>query len=253
MEKGKERTAMIVPVCRLLPLLSADGPRQMASDESMLRAAEQGIASLRFYVWSTATLSLGYFQAHRLREKDSKLAIPFVRRASGGGAIVHHHELTYGLALPAGPGWHSKESWTCKMHHLITKALADFGISARSVLCGEEKKLDEFLCFLHQTPGDLLIQTHKIVGSAQRKSLGAIVQHGSILLRQSPHTPALPGIAELTGKDVGGEVLAKAITEQFAIDTGGEVEPGVWSESELRQIEELRTEKYSTSDWNHKR
>ena len=65
-------------------------------------------------------------------------------------------------------------------------------------MCGEEKKLGPFLCFQHQTPGDLLVAGHKVVGSAQRRPHGATMQHGSILLRRSPHAPALPGIADLS-------------------------------------------------------
>ena len=52
-------------VCRLLPLTSAAGTTLMAADETMLHcAADRGLASLRFYGWIEATLSLGYFQAN---------------------------------------------------------------------------------------------------------------------------------------------------------------------------------------------
>ncbi len=91
---------------RLLPFATADGPHNMAADESLLEAAIAGAASLRFYGWSVPTLSLGYFQPQSVRLADSRLTgLPWVRRPTGGAALVHHHELTYAVALPAGRPW----------------------------------------------------------------------------------------------------------------------------------------------------
>ena len=112
------------PTVRYFPLQAGDGPTNMALDEAMLLATEQGLASFRFYTWSEATLSLGYFQPAELRLSDPRLAsLPWVRRSSGGAAILHHHELTYCLALPSGSEWRSQESWVCRFHHLVVKAL----------------------------------------------------------------------------------------------------------------------------------
>ena len=86
---------------RVLPFATADGAHNMAADEVLLESAVAGTGSLRFYGWSEATLSLGYFQPHRIRGSDEWLAkLPFVRRPTGGEALVHHHELTYALGLP---------------------------------------------------------------------------------------------------------------------------------------------------------
>ena len=91
---------------RLLPFAIADGVTNMAADEVMLRSAADGIASLRFYGWAQATVSLGYFQSHVANRADPKLgALPWVRRPSGGATLVHHHALTYALALPPGDAW----------------------------------------------------------------------------------------------------------------------------------------------------
>jgi len=54
---------------RVLPFAVADGPHNMAADEALLRAAVSGRASLRFYGWSAATLSLGYFQPEAVRRE----------------------------------------------------------------------------------------------------------------------------------------------------------------------------------------
>ncbi len=88
--------------CHLIVDSPADGVWNMAVDEALLDAATvEGIPTLRFYSWCEPTLSLGYFQAHADRKlHTASLACPLVRRASGGGAILHDGELTYSIVLP---------------------------------------------------------------------------------------------------------------------------------------------------------
>src|SRR5262245_52455292 len=89
--------------CRLLPYAVDSGAGHMAADEVLLETGVGATASLRYYAWIEPTLSLGYFQAHRTARNTPPLqALPFVRRPTGGDALVHHHELTYALAVPAG-------------------------------------------------------------------------------------------------------------------------------------------------------
>src|ERR1700687_3582983 len=121
-----------MPCCRLLPYSEADGANNMAADEVLLQSAAKGVASLRFYGWTTPTLSLGYFQPERVRLQEERLsALPYVRRASGGATLVHHHEVTYALALPSGSPWHTGEPWLRRMHAVIAAALEQHGILAR--------------------------------------------------------------------------------------------------------------------------
>src|SRR5437870_10412961 len=101
------------------------------------------------------------------------------------------------------------------MHDAIAAALASLGVSARAVACGEERKLGEILCFLHQTAGDLVVGRHKVVGSAQRKQRGALMQHGAILLSRSPYTPALPGLLELANIPMAIGDLVSEVAAEF--------------------------------------
>ncbi len=243
------------PHCRLLPYQVADGAWNMAADEALLEAAVAGVASLRFYGWAQPTLSLGYFQAEASSRAFSHLSeLSWVRRPSGGAALVHHHEVTYALALPSGPPWQKHgESWLRRMHAILTDALAVLGVSACSRGDDEENKLGEVLCFLHHTPGDLLIDEAKVVGSAQRRQRGALLQHGGILRAASPFTPLLPGILELTGLTISPESLRAAVTEQFAQRTGWHLPPDDWSPAERRRIESLIAGKYTQPSWNQKR
>jgi lipoate-protein ligase A len=226
----------------------------MAADEALLESLAAGVASLRFYTWSTATVSLGYFQPAELRRTDPLIAdLPWVRRSSGGGALIHHHEVTYALALPAGPPWHSAESWTCRFHHAVHHALKSFGVTTQGCVCGEEKNLSELLCFLHHTPGDLLIAGHKVVGSAQRRQRGAIMQHGGILLARSEYTPSLPGVSELAGIKLTPVQVAGAVAAAFAESTGFRLSHAGWTDAELCRTDELIGAKYAHPAWSYKR
>ncbi|MCA8940787.1 MAG: lipoate--protein ligase family protein, partial [Planctomycetes bacterium] len=88
---------MSEPVLRVLPFASFNAPFNMALDEALLAACETPI--LRLYSWQAPTISLGRFQYPdaALRETLEAFALEsgfdIVRRATGGGAILHHNEL----------------------------------------------------------------------------------------------------------------------------------------------------------------
>jgi lipoyl(octanoyl) transferase len=240
---------------RLLPFAGADGATNMSADEAILESAVRGVASLRFYTWTEPTLSLGYFQPVEDRHADANLsALAWVRRSTGGAAIVHHHELTYALALPSAKEWSSAEHWICRFHHILQRVLADRGVKSHAVVCGEEQKLGAVVCFLHQTPGDLLINGSKVAGSAQRKMRGALLQHGSILLYRSEYVPHLAGICDAEGAPrITPEELAGELKLAFAADTGWSVTPGGWTAEEQSRTAAIRAEKYANPAWNEKR
>src|SRR3954464_5256758 len=91
-----------VQTCSLIIAAPPDGAWNMALDEALLHRAEtDGMATLRFYGWREPTLSLGYFQQHADRAlHPASENCTLIRRASGGGAILHDRELTYSIALP---------------------------------------------------------------------------------------------------------------------------------------------------------
>src|SRR2546430_14326658 len=90
---------------RLLLAPPADGAWNMAVDEVLLDGIAAGSAppTLRFYTWTPACLSLGYFQPFSVANVEGcrGLGIDIVRRPTGGRAILHDRELTYSVALPA--------------------------------------------------------------------------------------------------------------------------------------------------------
>lgn len=248
---------------RLLPIIDADGPHNMAIDETLLEAALSGTPSLRFYTWSSPTVSLGYFQSHNARTFDPAVAaLPFVRRPSGGLMLVHDRELTYALALPPGPPWQRDEPWLRRMHRVIASALREFGIFPKLHTPCPQDRSESPLCFHHPTEGDLLLEASessqlprsaKIVGSAQRKIRGALLQHGSILLAGSRWTPSLPGVLELTNRIVDGDELAEVTVQYLQRETGWSWLEEGWEGKEQERTESLVREKFSRTSWNERR
>jgi lipoate-protein ligase A len=123
---------------------------------------------------------------------------PLVRRASGGGAILHDRELTYSIALPSRGRFGDQAAATYDaFHQTLVEALASFGIHAALCEPAAGVQPEPFLCFRRRTRGDVLIGNDKIAGSAQRRNRGALLQHGSILLSRSAFATELGGINDL--------------------------------------------------------
>lgn len=240
-------------VCRLLPFCRESGAWQMAADEVMLERAGEGVASLRFYAWSEPTLSLGYFQeATRVRLFPRLGELAFVRRATGGDALVHHLEITYSFAVPTVVPWVRKDApWIPRMHRVIQRALSAMGVDTE--LCTEEMRLSDVLCFQHQTPGDLILRGEKITGSAQRKRAGALLQHGSILLDTSPRTPMLPGVMPLSGVAIPAEDLIETILTFWGEEGPWVVERSDWSNEDRARIDEVKVSRYLAPAWTLRR
>ena len=238
-----------------MPLESNLGSYAMASDELLLELAEEGICSLRFYTWAEPTVSLGYFQPSSLLSNSQELKIlPWVRRATGGEALVHHHELTYALGLPLDIAGQKSTLWQEKMHLIIQKALLLLGVSLPEINLPELRNdPSNLLCFHHHAPQDLIIKKHKVVGSAQRKKKRSVIQHGGILLAQSVYTPSLPGILELSGIKLCPEKLAETIVDECRHALGWDFTSWKWSPEEQARIQHFVELRFANIDWNNKR
>jgi lipoate-protein ligase A len=191
-------------VCRVLPYENADGPANMALDEALLDVVAGGAqtAYLRTYGWTIPTLSLGYFQRLAEARSDPRwLDVELVRRLTGGGSIWHHHELTYALVVPGvHPLSHPNTKLYRAVHLAIADTLASLGVHADrrgdTDLQTLDKRKRPLLCFTDPNPEDIVTRGIKIVGSAQRRRAGAVLQHGSVLLARSCYTPELPGVCD---------------------------------------------------------
>lgn len=239
------------------------GAWNMAVDEYLLEAAlGENLKALRIYRWEEATVSLGYFQgADEYSQSLEFSGLPAVRRLSGGGAILHDQELTYSFVIPPDdPLSREPTSLYASIHSAIVTLLQRHGVPCS--MRGEDSKLESepFLCFVRGDRHDILCQGHKIVGSAQRRRRGAILQHGSVLLSASSAAPLIPGITELSGEFAAACRLPGFLSE-LAIELGNAIGATLgsshpisdWPDKSKLRIAELQRDRYSSLDWGHRR
>lgn len=249
--------------------LLVDSPRpggwNMAVDEALMKSVGGELDSvpelpvLRLYQWEQPTLSLGYFQQHADREGHlSSRAIALVRRNSGGGAIVHDHELTYSLTIPqslVGTSSRFRESTELYsvMHETLIQALAELGIEATRIEVLQKELEGNFLCFQRRAPNDVVVRGNKVCGSAQRKKHGAISQHGSIILKTSDHAPEISGIGDLEGRELHVSQLVERWIPCIVSRLEVETELSQLAETENSESQKVQKEKFDTLAWNRRR
>jgi len=166
----------------------------MAIDEAILTACQEGMIgpTVRFYSWTTPTISLGYFQkAREVLDLDlcQELKIDVVRRPTGGRAVFHEHEVTYSVIVPetdsllAGTVVESYQT----ISRAFVKGLQFLGIDASMsspLRRGSTAPLKKSpLCFSALSAYEVTVGDRKIIGSAQKRSHGVLLQHGSILIK----------------------------------------------------------------------
>jgi lipoate-protein ligase A len=246
-------------ICRVLPYDEADGPAHMACDEALLdaAAADPSAASFRTYGWSVPTLSLGYFQRYAEVEADPRWRDgAVVRRPTGGGAIWHHHELTYALVIPRGHplARHAGELYRV-VHGELALVLRSAGVDARlrGLLREEIRKNRPFLCFTDPHAVDILVAGAKVVGSSQRRRTGSVLQHGSLLVTRSPTTPHLPGVADLAQAPADVRFWSDLLQNRIPVALGFRPQVHPITRAERARAEVLAREVYRSVSWNRRR
>ena len=228
----------------------------MAADECLLEAASaDGLRAVRLYRWSEPTVSLGYVQDEDEFQAEGRFSdLAAVRRLSGGGAILHHLELTYSLVLPPGdPLVADPTRLYSLVHDAILDVLRAAGVEA--AMRGEDRKLsaEPFLCFIRGDRHDIVFEGHKIVGSAQRRRRGAVLQHGSLLLDTSPHATELPGINDLSDAERVTSEIGQTLGQSIARQLGTVETFADWPGGFSDRISELKEQQYSRLDWGRRR
>jgi lipoate-protein ligase A len=171
----------------------------MAMDEELMSYARDNDAwVLRVYGWSTPTLSLGRNQRARGGydlQRLSRAGVQVVRRPTGGRAILHYREVTYAVAGPANDAGDLRESYR-RINRLLIAALGQLGVRGAAVAGetrqssrrGEQAQPGLMPCFDHPSAGEITVGGQKLVGSAQWRCDGALLQHGSILVEDDQMT-----------------------------------------------------------------
>lgn len=262
----------------------ADAAANMAIDEAIMLAHGAGEAppTLRVYGWRPPAVSIGYFQ----RATDEidvaecrRLGIDVVRRLTGGRAVLHDAELTYSLVIsaadPAVP-----QTITASYRYFsegLLAALAKLGVAAQMSMpraaYGQRVKASggSAACFDAPSHYEIIHQGRKLVGSAQVRKNGVILQHGSILLSfnaglvaavlQQPSAELRQAMAgmlaakatsleEILGRAVTWREAADALAAAFGPALGLDLEQDELTAEEVAAAGSLATEKYGHDGWN---
>lgn len=167
----------------LTPPLS--GAENMALDEVLMeRARLSGEAVLRVYGWARPTLSFGRNQTARGAYCAARAAlqgVDVVRRPTGGRAILHHREVTYSVTAPV-TAERLRASYA-RINRLLLDGLRRLGVAATLAAPAARAPAPGVApCFEAPTEGEVVVGGRKLVGSAQWREAGALLQHGSILV-----------------------------------------------------------------------
>lgn len=259
----------------------------MAVDEAILQLHSEGKVppTVRFYTWNPATLSIGYFQKaakeinlEALRERG----LGFVRRPTGGRAVLHDQELTYSVVVSES---HPKmPSSVTEAYKVISMGLLHgfqrLGLRAEMVSLATEEEKEKYsspgssACFDSPSWYELVVEGKKVAGSAQTRQKGVILQHGSILLEmdvellfsllnfpservkqrmmESFRQKAVT-INEVSPRPIGLQEAVEAFRNGFASGLEVELVPGELTPEESTLAEELVRTRYAVDEWNFRR
>ncbi len=270
-------------------LIVEDSPRSgaanMAVDESIAEAAAAGDvpATLRFYRWQGPTVSLGRFQkvADVDEARIAELGYDLVRRATGGRAILHVNELTYSVAGPIAEPHMAGGVMDAylRFSNALLSGLTVLGLKAEkagaSARAGRELSA---ACFEMPSAYEITAGGRKLMGSAQSRRKGYVLQHGSLPLwgdvarlvevlaltcaakdhlRQQLRRQAVTLAEALELPPDTDQLdfprLAAAMADGFASTLDQDLQPGTLSPNELRRSAELIRTRYADPAWTFQR
>ena len=270
---------------RILVDPPSSGPHNMAVDHALAACSSPGEAVLRVYRWSCPTVSFGRNEPARDRYDQAaghSAGIEFVRRPTGGRAVLHDQELTYAAVLPCPTTGGLRATYRL-IHRGLVEALCSLGVPA-AMAAGRGLPVgpDSGPCFDEPAPGEVTVAGRKLVGSAQARLEGALLQHGSLLI--GPGQERLLALSSASGSTSAGSrmgghggVLEKDGRVQAPIsleEVLGQAPPwsdlvqavisglrgvtgGDWHRGELTEPERVKsialTERYASREWTWRR
>jgi len=271
------------PEAKFWRLLIHDGLSaacNMAVDEAIMKShVHSGTGpTLRLYRWNPPAVSIGYFQ-NLDQEVDTdacrQLGLDIVRRPTGGRAVLHHKEITYSVVISSDllPG--SVLETYCFLAKGMLAGLQWMGLDVRLTGRGTRPDRGSAACFDSPSWYELVSRGRKLVGSAQTRRGGVLLQHGSVLLdldldslsrvfafpdektrsrfcavMERKATAVNDELAAAGKPRAAPEDLIDAIVKGFEKGLNITLEPGRLSSAELNLAAELREQKYSSQDWN---
>lgn len=263
---------------RLLVSTPSHGSWNMAVDEAILEAVGQNqtLPSLRLYSWDPPCLSLGYAQACSDvdLERLHRLGWDWVRRPTGGRAILHTDELTYSVITPLDEPRVTGsvlESYQ-RLSTALLSALHSLNIPAEAhpIQRVNHEQENATVCFEVPSNYEIVVDGKKLIGSAQARRKNGVLQHGTLPLwgdlaritdvlvypdeqerreaakRLSSHATTVEAVHK---KKISWEIAAQAFIAAFQNELHIEFVRGDLSHQEAQRAEELVREKYNHSAW----
>ncbi|MDI6600710.1 MAG: biotin/lipoate A/B protein ligase family protein [Thermoanaerobacteraceae bacterium] len=266
----------MVKIWRLIDTGFNDGAYNMAVDETLMESVAAGDSPpvIRFFGWVTPTLSIGYFQRAE-KEVDlrriKELGFGFVRRPTGGRAVLHDEEITYSVSIREEelPGSVIETYRALSLGLVEGLKLLDIEAEVASLKESGTGKALTSACFDSPSWYEVVARGKKLIGSAQVRRYGAILQHGSIMLRFDPKKLAsimnvddrardrlavmlskkAGSLSEMAGREIGYSEAGQAIAEGFKKAFDLEIIRSNLTEKETKRADELK-EKYMGDEWN---
>jgi lipoate-protein ligase A len=164
----------------------------MAADMYLLERGE-GV-TVRFYSWARPSITLGYMQS-AVDELDLEAVrdggVDWVKRVTGGRAVLHHGDVTYSCAFPKSVS--EMGSGITQTYRLISRCLMA-GLELAGIKCAAHDSDNDLRgvgrtvklpCFLAPNREEIMVGGKKLVGSAQKRTASAVLQHGSIPITEA--------------------------------------------------------------------
>ncbi len=261
------------------------GAANMALDEAIAEAAADGAVppSLRFYRWHLPTVSLGRHQK-AADVDEAQLATrgyDLVRRTTGGRAILHTDELTYSVAGPVTDPLMAGGVMDAylRFSNALLSGLEVLGLVANKAGARTRTPRDlSAVCFEAPSAYEITAGGLKLMGSAQSRRKGYVLQHGSLplwgditrlvdVLAVSPVEKErlrhqLPRLATTLAEalevphdseSLAFQRVAAAMAEGFASALEIDLQPGTISARELRRSAELIRTRFADPAWTRQR
>lgn len=253
----------------------------MALDEVLLEstAIRNSPPTLRLYAWSPPCLSLGYAQPVSQIEiqRIQELGWDIVRRPSGGRAILHTDELTYSVAAPLDNP-HFSGGVLQSYQHIsqgLVKALEILGlqIEIQPEIHLSSAEREQPICFELPSSYEITAAGKKLIGSAQLRRKGGVLQHGSLPLTgdigricqvlvfpdDELRSKAMfrlrhraTTIEQFLGRRIPWQDAADAVEAGFREALGIPLIQQGPSQEEVRKADELSAERYESQEWTHR-
>lgn len=265
---------------RLISHPAAGGAWNMAVDEALTLSVSEGKSPpvLRFYAWQPGCLSLGYAQpaSDIHNERLHQHGWDAVRRLTGGRAILHIDELTYSVITPlTDPRVEGGviESYR-RLSDGLMAGLTQFGVPVEAGRANPNApRLDGPVCFEVPSDYEITAQGKKLLGSAQTRRKGVVLQHGALPLvgditricdvldfqsegdRDEARTRLIDRavtLAEVMGRASEFSEVTEALAQGFGEALNIRFETDGLTEAEKAYSEELRASKYASTEWTNR-